>query len=165
MDGVNLEAQQIIARLGLFPLPREGGFYRVSWISSQRLASGRATGSAIYFFLTPDEYSSLHRLDGEELWHFYAGDPVDHVQLDPVKKTLSQHRLGTNIPAGQVPQLAVPSRVWQGAQLATGGRHGWALLGCSLSPAWDENEFELGDPGTLLQNFPMHAALVRELTR
>jgi predicted cupin superfamily sugar epimerase len=162
---MNTEAQEIIAKLGLMPLPREGGFYRVTWVSSQRLSSGRAAGSAIYFFLGGADFSALHRMATEEVWHFYGGDPVEHSQFDPADRSLITTRLGTEVLAGQKPQLAVRGGVWQGARLMSGGNRGWALLGCSLSPAWDEAEFELGDPGALLELFPQHSALVRELTR
>lgn len=162
---MNNEARQIIAKLGLMPLPREGGFYRVNWISAQRLPSGRAAGSAIYFFLGAGDFSALHRLETEELWHFYAGDAVEHSQLNPSNGKLTTTRLGVDALAGQVPQLAVSNGIWQGARILPGGTRGWALLGCSLSPAWDEAEFELGESGTLLAAFPAHAAVVRELTR
>lgn len=162
---MNAEAQQVIAKLGLVPLPREGGFYRLTWVSAQRMPDGRAAGSAIYFLITPDEFSAFHRLAGEELWHFHAGDPVDHVQLDPLSARVRTTRLGSNIVAGHVPRLGVAGGIWQGAKLAAGGSRGWALLGCSLVPAWDEKEFEIADTGALLLAFPEHAAIVRELTR
>src|SRR6476620_6490053 len=162
---VNQEAQKIVAKLGLVSLPREGGFYRLNWISAARLQSGRATASAIYFFVTPDEFSAFHRLAGEELWHFYSGDAVDHIQLNPETGAMTTTRLGGSILAGHVPQLPVPAGVWQGAKLAPGGIRGWTLLGCSLSPAWEEKEFEIADTGALLLAFPKHAAIVRELTR
>lgn len=162
---MNAGAQQIIAKLGLKPLPREGGFYRLTWVSAERLASGRAAGSAIYFLMTREEFSALHRLRVEELWHFYAGDSIEHVQLDPRDGTLRQTRLGAEVGAEDVHQLVVPVGVWQGARLRPKGCHGWALLGCTLSPAWDEAEFEVADRGALAREFPAHASLVRELTR
>lgn len=162
---MNAEALQVIAKLGLMPLPREGGFYRLTWISTERLASGRAAGSAIYFLITRDEFSALHRMRAEELWHFHAGDPVEHVQLDGraglAKKTL----LGPEVMAGEVPQVVVKGGMWQGARLGARGNRGWALLGCTLSPAWEEAEFELGERSTLAREFPAQAILVREFTR
>lgn len=162
---MNTEALKVIAKLGLMPLPREGGFYRLTWVSAERLTSGRAAGSAIYFLITRDEFSALHRMRAEEIWHFHAGDPVDHVQLDPGDKSLSQFRLGGNVLVGEVPQLVVAGGIWQGARLAASAPRGWALLGCTLSPAWDEAEFELGERNVLTREFPNQAALVREFTR
>jgi predicted cupin superfamily sugar epimerase len=162
MAVVNTEAQRIIAALGLEPLPREGGFFRQTWRSG--------TGSAIYFLLTPEDFSALHRLRADEVWHFYAGDAVEHVMLAPGDSAARVSKLGGDVLAGEVPQLVVPAGMWQGARLAARGtstslRAGWALLGCTLAPAWDEREFELGGRAELQRAFPAHAATVRALTR
>jgi uncharacterized protein len=162
---MNAEAMQVIAKLGLMPLPREGGFYRLTWVSAERLTSGRAAGSAIYFFISVEEFSALHRMRAEEIWHFHAGDAVEHVQFDARDGSVDTVILGSDVLAGHVPQLVVPGSVWQAARLAPNGRRGWALLGCTLSPAWDEAEFELGNSAVLVRQFPAHIRLVRELTR
>jgi uncharacterized protein len=163
---VNAEAQRLIAAFGLAPLPHEGGFFRQTWRSS--------AGSAIYFLLTDDDFSALHRLRTDEVWHFYAGDPVEHVQLDPRDGAHSvQHtRLGPNVLAGDAPQVVVPAGVWQGARLAgpprvgsSTGLAGWALLGCTLAPPWEETRFELGAREVLLRAFPDHATIVHAFTR
>lgn len=162
---MNSETQQIIAKLGLVPLPREGGYYRTTWVSSERLPSGRAAGSSIYFLLTPDEFSVFHRLVGEEVWHCYGGDRVEHVQLNPAAPHATVTRLGYDVLAGETPQLTVRGGIWQAARVNPRGSYGWALLGCTLSPAWDETEFELGERETLTRLFPTQATWVRELTR
>ena len=163
---MNAEAEKIIAQLGLAPLPREGGFFRPSWVSTARLANGRAAGSAIWFLLTADDFSALHRMPAEELWHFYAGDPVEHVTLDTAAGTARVTVLGPELLAGQQPQLTVPGGVWQGARLLpTGRQRGWALLGCTVTPAWDEREFELGSRAALLGEFPGAAGWIGALTR
>lgn len=170
---MNVEAEEIIARLGLTPLPQEGGFFRQTWVSEPRLARGRATGSAIYFLLTPEGFSALHQLQADELWHFYAGDLVEHVQLDPRDGSARVTVLGPDVLAGHWPQVAVPGGVWQGARLAlvcAGGParaplKGWALLGCTLAPAWNERNFMLGQRPELIRAFPAQAELVAALTR
>ncbi|MEO6567826.1 MAG: cupin domain-containing protein [Opitutaceae bacterium] len=160
------EAQQVIVQLGLAPLPVEGGFFRRLWTSTAKLPSGREAASSIYFLLTADDFSALHRMMvSEEIWHFHAGDAVDHAQFDPQQARVFLTKLGGNVLAGEFPQLLVRSGVWQGARLAPGGRHGWALIGCTVSPAWDPADFELGDRTALSAAFPENAALVRELTR
>ena len=176
---MNAEAEKIIAQLGLEPLPREGGFFRQTWVSSTQLANGRAAGSAIWFLLTPGDFSALHRLPAEELWHFYSGDPVEHVQLfrpaqnpepveglDPATREARVTRLGLEFDAREVSQLVVPGGVWQGARIAPGPNpRGWALLGCTLTPAWDEREFELGSRAALTREFPAAAGWIAALTR
>ena len=164
--GVNAEAEKIIAQLALAPLPREGGYFRQTWVSQARLANGRAASSAIWFLLTPEDFSALHRLQAEELWHFYSGDPVEHVQLNPADGAVRVTRLAADLPGSDVPQLTVPPGTWQGARLAAGARpRGWALLGCTLTPAWSEQEFELGSRASLRREFPGAAEWIGVLTR
>ena len=160
MGPMSESARKIVEALRLEPLPREGGYFRQTWRD--------AAGSAIYFLLTKPEFSALHRLRTDEIWHFYAGDPVEHVQLTASGAVCT--RLGPEVLAGQVPQLRVPGGVWQGARLPIGWvssqpPRGWALLGCTLAPPWDESGFELGGREALLREFPAQAALIRALTR
>lgn len=159
-------AAEIIDLLKLEPLPNEGGFFRRTFTSAAVVASERAAGTAIYFLITPDGFSALHRLETDEIWHFYAGDPVEHVMFgDPVVPDC-KIILGPDLAAGQRPQLIVSPRCWQGARLAPGPQvNGWALLGCTMSPGWDEREFRLGDRAELLARFPERSADIRALTR
>ncbi len=154
---MNAAARQVIATLGLEPLPHEGGLFRATWRN--------ATASNILFLITPGDFSALHRLAQDEVWHFHAGDPVEHVQLDPrfgggERVTL----LGIDFSAGERPQVVVPAGIWQGARLVQ-ARHGFALLGCTVSPPWDERGFELAGRDTLLAEFPGHREIIVALTR
>jgi len=161
---MHAEAREVIAALKLAPLPGEGGFVRQTWRGE--------TGSAAYYLMTTTEFSALHRLRAHEVWHFYAGDAVEHVTLHPQTSAVGVTRLGANVGAGERPQLAVPGGVLQGARLAaaeagpsTGLRAGWALVGCTLTPAWEEKEFEVGERTALLRAFPAAAEWIRALTR
>ncbi len=107
-------ARQLIAALDLAPLPHEGGYFRQTWRS--------ATGSAIYFLITPADFSALHRIAQDEIWHYYAGDPIEHLQLDERTGNVRIARLGSDVLAGDVPQLLVPASVWQ-------------VLRCSVAPS------------------------------
>lgn len=155
---MNPAAREIVAALRLEPLPREGGFFRQTW-------RGPA-GSAILFLLAPGNFSALHRLRTDEVWHFCAGDPVEHAQLDPREGSARTFRLGPDVVRGDLPQLVAPAGVWQGARcLAPAGGAGWSLLGCTLAPAWREEDFELGARTALLREFPAAAELIATLTR
>lgn len=159
---MNSGAQKIIAELGLEPLPREGGFYRQTWVSAARLADGRPAGSLIWFLLTAEDFSALHQLDAEEAWHFYRGDPVEHVQIDPRTGVMQSTVLGME-PAYRT---VVPAGVWQGARLVPDRQAcGWALLGCAMTPAWDAAGFEPGRRTELVKLFPAAAGLITALTR
>lgn len=155
----------LIAQLGLAPLPHEGGFFRQTWRATETLANGRSAAGAIYFLLTPTDFSALHRLRIVELWHFYAGDPLEHLQLGPAAGASAVTTLGPDLANGQVPQLIVPAGAWQGARPPGGGAHGWTLVGTTTSPAWTEADFELGERAALSRDFPAHGALIAALTR
>lgn len=163
--GVNPEAEAIIKSLGLRPLPREGGWFAPTWVSTGKMADGRAAGSLICYLMTGEGFSALHRLHADEIWQFTAGDAVEHLQLDPRDGRTRVVMLGPDVLAGQQPQLVVPPGVWQGARLAAGAHRGWALLGCTMVPAWDEREFELGERAALQREFPGEAGRISALTR
>lgn len=160
---MHADARGLIATLQLEPLAQEGGFFRQTWCG--------ASGSAILFLITIDDFSALHRIAQDEMWHFYAGDAVDHVQLDPQTGEAQTTRLGSDYARGAVPQLVVPRGVWQGACVAAAGTsrsdgaRGFALLGCTVTPPWDPVGFELGRRDELMRLFPAHATRVRALTR
>lgn len=152
-------ARAIIEALRLKPLPGEGGFFRQTWRSE--------TSSAILFLLTPTDFSALHRLDREEIWHFHRGEPVEHVQLDPISGRVRISRLGADVLAGEEPQVIVPPGVWQGARLIprVAAKEDFALMGCTVSPPWEDRCFTLGKRDALTRAFPTHADLIRALTR
>ena len=159
MDSASPTARRLIQALQLAPLPGEGGFFRPTWRND--------TASAILFLLTRADFSALHRLDRDEVWHFYLGHPVEHVQLDPRSGSATMTRMGSGILAGEQPQLVVSAHTWQGARLdpQVDSRDDYALLGCVVSPPWDDAGFRLGDPAELIGEFPGQAALIRALTR
>ena len=135
-----MSAADVIAQLDLVPLPGEGGYYAETYRTTLTLdreqlpdehGGDRHAGTAIYFLVTPDAFSAMHRLAGDELYHFYAGDPVDLVTIDP-DGTVQTRRLGTDFASGERPQLLAPGGSWQGSALAPGGE--WALLGTTMSP-------------------------------
>lgn len=153
---MNAAAREVITALRLEPLPHEGGFFRATWRN--------ATSSAILFLLTPEDFSALHRIAQDEVWHFHAGDPVEHVQFDAAAGGVRRHRLGPDVTRGDVPQLVVPAGCWQGARLAA-GHQGFTLLGCTVSPPWEERGFALAERAALTAEFPAHAAMIHALTR
>src|SRR5438046_10492032 len=128
-------AEEIIALWQLRPLPLEGGYYRETYRSSDRLPTAdKALSTAIYYLLTPRTFSALHRLPSDEIFHFYLGSPVQMLQLwtDGEGRVVT---LGPDVLAGQSPQVLVPRGVWQGRYLLPGGAY--ALLGTTLAPAFD----------------------------
>lgn len=167
------EVPELIARLGLQPLPREGGWFAPVWRSEERLGGTalparygggeRVAGSSILYLLAGREYSALHRLRSDEIWHFHAGDAVELLRLNPTTGAGVWSTLGPAVAAGESPQVVVPHGQWQGARLRAGGR--WALVGCTMVPGWDEADFELGQRAALAAQFPQFADDIAALTR
>jgi predicted cupin superfamily sugar epimerase len=159
-------AAQLIEALQLRPLPLEGGYYRETYRSARRLPAGagdRSLATAIYYLLTPDTFSALHRLPADEIFHFYLGDPVDMLLLyppgsDPAGRLVV---LGPDVLAGQAPQVVVPAGVWQGSALRPGGRY--ALLGTTLAPGFEFADYEAGDRDPLAACYPAFAAWIDRL--
>jgi len=134
-------AARVVARLGLQPHP-EGGWYAETWRHEPGPDGGRASGTAIYYLLEAGQRSHWHRVDATEIWHFYAGDPLRlriHAGDGPTRDVV----LGTDLAAGQVPQAIVPEGAWQSAE-PTGA---WTLVGCTVSPGFSFDGFELAPPG------------------
>jgi predicted cupin superfamily sugar epimerase len=138
-----MDAEEIIELLQLEPHP-EGGRYRQTWRAAAH-ANQRAAGSAIYFLLRLGEVSHWHRVDAAEIWHFYEGAPLelriatDGATDDATEEVLT---LGPDLAVGQRPQLVVPPGAWQSAR--TLGDH--TLVGCTVSPAFEFEGFELAAP-------------------
>jgi uncharacterized protein len=136
----SLAAQDVIRLLDLKPHP-EGGHFRETFRDSRQVDVGRAASTAIYFLLARGERSHWHRIDAVEVWHWYAGAPL---QLEIAEEGRRQRVvLGTNLAAGERPQAIVPAHAWQAAQ----SLGDWTLAGCTVAPGFDFAKFELAPKG------------------
>lgn len=133
------KADRIIAALGLAPHP-EGGWYRQTWAAD---GPGRPAGTSILFLLKADERSHWHRVDSTEIWHFHAGAPLILSLAETAAGPVRDQRLGPDVLAGDMPQGIVPAHHWQAAR-STGD---WTLVGCTVSPGFRFDGFELAPPG------------------
>jgi predicted cupin superfamily sugar epimerase len=167
------DPRELIARLGLVPLPVEGGHFRQTYVSDETLSPaalperyGRAKplSTAIYYLLTSDadSFSALHRLPTEEVYHFYLGDPVEMLLLHPDGRS-EEIRLGSDVLGGERVQFVVPRGVWQGSRLRAGGT--LALLGTTMAPGFDVQDYEGGERERLVHQYPDAADRIRALTR
>ncbi|MBB3972930.1 cupin domain-containing protein [Hansschlegelia beijingensis] len=138
LDG--LSAAEVVRLLDLKPHP-EGGHFRETYRDPATDAAGRSRSTAIYFLLAAGERSAWHRVDAVEMWHFYAGDPLE-LSLSADGGETQTLRLGADIAAGEAPQLVAPSGWWQAARPL--GR--WTLVGCTVAPGFDFAGFELAPP-------------------
>lgn len=165
-----MTADDVIAALDLKPLPFEGGWYRETHRSADLLAAAalparygrdKSASTAIYYLLTPDTCSRLHRLPTDEVFHFYLGDPVRMLLLHPDGRG-EQVLLGSDILNGQRVQHCVPAGVWQGSILVDGGR--FALMGTTMAPGFDFADFAAGEQAPLTAAYPAHAETIARLT-
>lgn len=134
-----MTADEIIRTLRLQPHP-EGGWYRQTWEAGD---GPRASGTCIYFLLKAGERSHWHRVDAAEIWHFYAGAPLVLRIAADAGGPAAAHALGRALETGEAPQIVVPAGHWQAAE-STGD---WTLVGCTVSPGFRFDGFELAPPG------------------
>ena len=151
-DLAGLTGAEVVALLGLEPLPAEGGMWREVWRDEE--------STAIYFLLQPGDFSAMHRLDGPELWHHYAGAAVEMLLLGP-DGAVERPVLGDELGAGARPCVVVPAHTWMGAST----RGEWSLVGTTMAPPYRHEGFELGDPDQLIEQYPAVAAEIAGLVR
>lgn len=148
--------ETLVRDLGLAPHP-EGGFYRETYRAAATLpGTQRSVSTAILYLLGAGQRSTLHRLDADEVWHFYRGDPLLVVELQPgapakVTRLSVEH-----------PQHVVPAGTWFGSMPAPGSA--FSLVGCTVAPGFEFSAFELGTRVRLLAEFPLAREVIEQLT-
>jgi predicted cupin superfamily sugar epimerase len=160
-------AAEIIARLNLSPHPERGFFvesYRARVaVTAASHPGARAAGTAIYFLVTDDAPATyLHRLRSDEVFHLYEGGPLDILRLAG-DGSVDVERLGTNLAAGERPQIVIPAGTWFGTELAPGAP--FCLAGCSVAPGFDFADFELAEGPELAARYPAAADRIARMFR
>lgn len=150
--GLPAEAAVIAEKLQLEPLPEEGGLFRQTYRDEH--------STAIFYLLSDPDFSALHELDSVEVYHWYAGDPLQLVLIHPDGR-VEEPVLGPDIAGGQLPQIAVAPGIWQGS-LSAGQ---WTLAGTTMAPGFTWEGFRLGEREMLHQKFPHAAQWISRLTR
>lgn len=157
-----------IESLGLARHP-EGGWFRESYRSaetipahalSERFGGSRSFGTAILFLLERGDVSALHRIQSDEIWHFYEGAPLAVHILHPDGRR-REILLGRDATRGECFQGVVPAGCWFGAE----SRGDFSLVGCTVAPGFDFHDFRMADREELTSRHPEHAALISRLTR
>ncbi len=168
MEIVN--AADYIRELDLQPHP-EGGYFRETYRSGEKVAGSglparyggeRAVSTGIYFLLTGDTFSAFHRLRSDEIWHFYAGDPV-RVHLLHGNHQHEEVVVGPQLERGQTFQLVIPAGCWFAARVEK--PDGFTLVGCTVAPGFDFADFELAEREQLAAAHPAHRELIASFTR
>jgi predicted cupin superfamily sugar epimerase len=170
LQRVDKNARYWIGRLRLEAHP-EGGYFRQTYkaelvLPKAALPAGfmgaRAASTAIYFLLEGKNFSAFHRLRSDELWHFYAGEPLVVHVIEPEGK-YSVILLGRDLEEGQVPQAVVRAGCWFASHVADW--ESFAVVGCTVAPGFDFEDFEMGKREELGARYPQHREVIERLTR
>lgn len=157
-----MNVDQIVKILNLTPHP-EGGFYRETYRSEtsidglDQFDGPRNCSTGIYFLITKNTRSHLHKIKSDEMWHFYGGDPLKIVMLSESGE-YSEQLVGSNLEKEESFQFVVPAGVWFGAEVAEGGEY--SLAGCTVSPGFDFKDFEMADKAQMVSKFPNHRSFL-----
>ncbi len=159
------DAAYLIQALNLLPHP-EGGFYRQTYKSELAITlhgnRKRHAGTAIYYLLSEQDFSALHRIQSDELWLFHQGEPLEIIIFNS-NNEVQAIILGNDIEAGEQPQAMIPAHTWFGARIKS--RKGYSLVSCTVSPGFDFADFELANRNELINQFPQHKGVVEAFTR
>lgn len=165
-----LSPEFIIQHYSLEPHP-EGGWYRQTYRSAEffpakglpdRFGGDRPFSTAILFLLEQGNFSAFHRIKSDECWHFYAGGPLEIYILDTAG-SLELVTLGNEIDAGHLFQYVVPAGRWFASRPAAGSA--FSLVGCTVSPGFDFEDFEMAEAEALASQYPEHRDVIRSLCR
>jgi uncharacterized protein len=166
---MSISVEEIMKALNMQRHPIEGGYFAETYrsvgsVSHDELPgypAARSLSTAIYYMLTPGTISAMHRVRGDEMFHFYLGDPVEMLQLHPGGSG-DVVIVGQDILGGEKLQHVVAGGVWQGSRLRDGGK--FALLGTTMAPGFEYEDYETGIRAKLVAQYPAFAELIRART-
>ena len=161
----------LIEKLKLQPHP-EGGFFAETYRATDTVkpnaehfdGAEKASATSIYFLLETHNFSAFHRIKSDEQWHFYEGSPVEIRIIDRQTGELTTHVLGNPVTTpGASFQVVVPARSWFAASIQ--GDQPYSLVGCTVSPGFEFQDFELADRAALQREHPQHQTIIEQYTR
>lgn len=164
------KASYWIEKLGLTKHP-EGGWYKETYRSETQTnqspdhknsPENRSTNTCIYYLLNGTDHSCFHRLKSDESWHYYTGTSAIRLFIISEEGELHNHLLGQSIDEGESFQLHIPRNRWFAAELTN--TDGYALVGCTVAPGFDFQDFEMATFGQLSTEFPEYRELFERFT-
>ena len=162
--------KKLIEQFDLKPHP-EGGWYCQTYKSHEliqanalpeRFTADRSFSTAIYFLLEAGNFSAFHRIKSDECWHFYTGDPLLLYVINQ-NGNLETITLGNDFEKDQHFQYVVLAGCWFASRPASGSKY--CFVGCTVSPGFEFEDFELADVNKLSSLYPEHKELIRSLCR
>lgn len=148
----------------------EGGYYKETYRSNliipseslpNRFNGDRSASTHIYFLLEFGQCSKLHRIASDEHWHFYAGQTLEVYEIKQ-NGTLLVHKLGNRLDKGEQFHTVIESGSWFGSRCMV--PHSFSLVGCTVAPGFDFQDFKMGDRDEMLKEFPHLESIILELT-
>ena len=148
----------------------EGGYFAETYRSTEiitqnslpkRFSGNRNYSTGIYFLLESHHFSAFHRIQSDEMWHFYAGQTLTIYEIEN-NGNLITHQLGPDLEKGETFQCVIKAGNWFGSRCEI--VDGFSLVGCTVSPGFDFADFELANKNELCQAFPELANLINEMT-
>ncbi|SEB72913.1 hypothetical protein SAMN04489761_1587 [Tenacibaculum sp. MAR_2009_124] len=164
-----MTAKQLINKFDLTEHP-EGGYYKETYrsigeINNENLpdefTGNRNYGTAIYFLLTSEKFSAFHKINQDEIWHFYKGSHLKLHMISP-DGNYSFVLIGNNFEVNEIPQFVVPAGYWFAAEVT--GDYSYSFTGCTVAPGFDFNDFVLPKREELIELFPEHKKIITRLT-
>ncbi|SNR14973.1 cupin domain-containing protein [Tenacibaculum jejuense] len=164
-----MTAQQIVNKFGLTQHP-EGGYFKETYRSngiiknenlSEIFIGDRNYSTGIYFLLTSESFSAFHKINQDEMWHFYLGTTLKLHMISPDGE-YSFVRIGNDIVNNEVPQFVVPAQYWFAAEVVN--ENSFSFTGCTVAPGFDFNDFVLPERKVLIELFPQHEKIITRLT-
>lgn len=161
---------EIVKLFGMLPHP-EGGYYREVYRSAEiikkdllpeRYKEDRAFSTSIYYMLAGEQVSHFHKLKSDEIWHFYLGSHLIIHILD-LNSGYKKIKVGNNLTNGEIPQLVIQKEKYFAAEVSD--KNSFGLIGCTVSPGFDFNDFEFGQEAILLNSFPDHIELIKRFCK
>ncbi|AZQ62220.1 cupin domain-containing protein [Flammeovirga pectinis] len=154
---------EIIQQLQLEPHP-EGGFYAETYRSHKTVLLPedkleRNVSTAIYYMLGKGDFSTFHRLKFTEIWHYYDGSPVKLVEITP-EGELIETIVGKDFSKGQVPQYIIKGGNWFAGAALIDDEEGYTLIGCTVAPGFEFQDFEIADTNVLKKEYPKYSELI-----
>ena len=158
------EVKRIIDHYQFDRIPLEGTLYKKTYTCQQQFKDGTAAGTAIIglYSRDPESSSKFHRLNRDETWHFYKGDPF-RLFLLYEDGSSAEVTMGSNVLSGQLVQFTVPAGTWQAGCLLPGSE--FALFGCTMTPGFTGDCFEMGIASELMEKYPDRKEIIMELAQ
>ena len=144
----------------------EGGYFKETYRSKEevinRNGAQRSASTGIYFLMTDSAFSAFHKIESDEMWHFYDGAALS-VYMIRANGELEILKIGNDIENGEQLQGVVPAGCWFASKVDV--PNAFSLVGCTVAPGFDFDGFVMAERETLTQEYPAHATIIKELTR